>query len=120
MEKKPVQLMETVLRDGHQSILATRMHTRHMLPMLEALDAIGYAALECWGGATFDSMIRFLDENPWIVCAPLKLMLKRRPYKCYLEAKIYLAISIMPMMLYMTLYSKLLNAGLIAFGFSMH
>lgn len=48
MEKKPVQLMETVLRDGHQSILATRMHTRHMLPMLEALDAIGYAALECW------------------------------------------------------------------------
>ena len=55
MSAKRVRLGETVLRDGHQSILATRMRMSHMLPALQQLDEIGYDALECWGGATFDS-----------------------------------------------------------------
>ena len=62
---KPLQIMETVLRDGHQSLLATRMRYRQMEPMLASLDKIGYKALEAWGGATFDSCLRFLDEDPW-------------------------------------------------------
>lgn len=65
MNTKPVQIMETVLRDGHQSLCATRMRINDMLPQLEALDAVGYKALEAWGGATFDTCLRFLDEDPW-------------------------------------------------------
>ena len=60
-----VKITETVLRDGHQSIAATRMRLRQMLPVLEAMDEVGYNALECWGGATFDSCMRFLNEDPW-------------------------------------------------------
>ena len=60
-----VKITETVLRDGHQSLIATRMTTEEMLPILETLDSIGYNALECWGGATYDACIRFLDEDPW-------------------------------------------------------
>lgn len=61
----PVKIVETVLRDGHQSICATRMRTSDMLPVLEALDDCGFYALEAWGGATFDSCLRFLNEDPW-------------------------------------------------------
>ena len=60
-----VQIMETVLRDAHQSLVATRMTTDVMLPVLGLLDKVGYAALECWGGATFDACLRFLNEDPW-------------------------------------------------------
>ena len=60
-----VKITETVLRDGHQSLLATRMRLSQMLPQLEALDAIGYKSLEAWGGATFDASLRFLHEDPW-------------------------------------------------------
>ena len=65
MEKKPVKIVETVLRDGHQSLAATRMRISDMLPALEQLDNAGYYALEAWGGATFDSCLRFLNEDPW-------------------------------------------------------
>ncbi len=65
MAKKPVKIMETILRDAHQSQSATRMRRTDMLPAAEMLDKIGYYALEAWGGATFDSCIRFLDEDPW-------------------------------------------------------
>ena len=65
MEKKPVKIVETVLRDAHQSLIATRMPTEEMLPIVEKMDAIGYYAVECWGGATFDSAMRFLKEDPW-------------------------------------------------------
>ena len=61
----PVKITETVLRDAHQSLLATRMRTEQMLPMLSALDKIGYNALEAWGGATYDTCLRFLNEDPW-------------------------------------------------------
>lgn len=60
-----IGITETVLRDAHQSLLATRMTTEEMLPMLPMLDKIGFHSLECWGGATFDSCLRFLDEDPW-------------------------------------------------------
>ena len=60
-----VKITETVLRDSHQSLAATRMTTAEMIPILEALDAVGYHALEAWGGATFDSCLRFLNEDPW-------------------------------------------------------
>ncbi|MBQ7288370.1 MAG: oxaloacetate decarboxylase subunit alpha [Clostridia bacterium] len=60
-----IGITETVLRDAHQSLIATRMTTEEMLPMLPALDKIGFHSLECWGGATFDSCLRFLDEDPW-------------------------------------------------------
>lgn len=64
-KKKPVQICETVLRDAHQSLFATRMTTEEMLPIIDKMDAIGYRSVECWGGATFDSCLRFLDEDPW-------------------------------------------------------
>lgn len=66
IEKKPVKIVETVLRDAHQSLLATRMRTEQMLPIVEKMDKVGYHAVECWGGATFDACLRFLKEDPWI------------------------------------------------------
>ncbi len=62
---KKIGITETVLRDAHQSLIATRMTTEEMLPMLPKLDKIGFHSLECWGGATFDSCLRFLNEDPW-------------------------------------------------------
>ena len=60
-----IGITETLLRDAHQSLLATRMTTEDMLPILEKLDKVGFHSLECWGGATYDSCLRFLDEDPW-------------------------------------------------------
>ncbi len=65
MAGKKVRITETALRDAHQSLIATRMTTDDMLPVLEYMDNAGYWALEMWGGATFDSAMRFLDEDPW-------------------------------------------------------
>ncbi|MBQ6129944.1 MAG: pyruvate carboxylase subunit B [Lachnospiraceae bacterium] len=65
VEKKPVGIMETVLRDAHQSLIATRMPTEVMLPIIDKMDEIGYHSIECWGGATFDASLRFLKEDPW-------------------------------------------------------
>ena len=62
---KPVKITETVLRDAHQSLIATRMTTEEMLPIVPKMDEIGYRAVECWGGATFDAALRFLHEDPW-------------------------------------------------------
>ncbi len=63
--QKPVKITETVLRDAHQSLIATRMTTDEILPIVEKLDKVGYHSLEAWGGATFDSCLRFLNEDPW-------------------------------------------------------
>ena len=65
MAKKPIKITEVVLRDAHQSLLATRMTIDEMLPILKTMDEVGYFSVECWGGATFDACIRFLDEDPW-------------------------------------------------------
>ena len=63
--KKPVGITETILRDAHQSLIATRMPTELMLPIVETMDKVGYHSVECWGGATFDASLRFLHEDPW-------------------------------------------------------
>ena len=60
-----VKITETVLRDSHQSLVATRMTTEEMLPILETMDKVGYHSLEAWGGATFDACLRHLNEDPW-------------------------------------------------------
>ena len=65
MTKKPIKITETVLRDAHQSLIATRMPTEFMLPIVEKMDKVGYHSVECWGGATFDASLRFLKEDPW-------------------------------------------------------
>lgn len=65
MSKNPLKITDTILRDAHQSQAATRMRIEDMLPACEKLDKIGYWSLECWGGATFDSCMRFLNEDPW-------------------------------------------------------
>ncbi len=63
--KKKVGITETVLRDAHQSLIATRMTTEEMLPIIDKMDKVGYHSVECWGGATFDACLRFLHEDPW-------------------------------------------------------
>ncbi len=65
MKKKPIKITETILRDAHQSLIATRMTTEQMLPIVDKMDQVGYHAVECWGGATFDASLRFLKEDPW-------------------------------------------------------
>lgn len=62
---KPIKITETVLRDAHQSLIATRMTTEQMLPIIDKMDQVGYHSVECWGGATFDASLRFLHEDPW-------------------------------------------------------
>ena len=64
-EKRPVKITETILRDAHQSLIATRMPTEQMLPIIDTMDKVGYYSVECWGGATFDASLRFLKEDPW-------------------------------------------------------
>ncbi|EAX47169.1 Conserved carboxylase region [Thermosinus carboxydivorans Nor1] len=85
--KRPVKIVETVLRDGHQSLAATRMRTSDMLPVLEQLDNVGYWAIEAWGGATFDSCLRFLNEDPWERLRTLKKHLKKTPIQMLLRGQ---------------------------------
>lgn len=63
--KKPIGITETILRDAHQSLIATRMPTELMLPIVDKMDQVGYQTVECWGGATYDASLRFLHEDPW-------------------------------------------------------
>ncbi|MCI6243193.1 MAG: oxaloacetate decarboxylase subunit alpha [Lachnospiraceae bacterium] len=65
VKAKPIKITETILRDAHQSMIATRMTTEQMLPIVDKMDKVGYNAVECWGGATFDASLRFLKEDPW-------------------------------------------------------
>ena len=83
----PVKITETVLRDAHQSLLATRMRIGQMLPMLESLDKIGYNALEAWGGATYDSCLRILNEDPWERLDTLKKHLSKTPIQMLLRGQ---------------------------------
>lgn len=85
--QKPVQITETVLRDGHQSLTATRMRIRDMIPVLEAMDDVGYHAIEAWGGATFDACLRFLDEDPWERLRTLRRSLKKTPIQMLLRGQ---------------------------------
>lgn len=85
--KNPLKITETVLRDGHQSLAATRMRTSDMIPMLEQLDEVGYFSLETWGGATFDSCLRFLNEDPWERLRTLKKHVKKTPLQMLLRGQ---------------------------------
>ena len=82
-----VKITETVLRDAHQSLIATRMRTEDMLPILEKMDNIGYHSLEAWGGATFDSCIRFLNEDPWDRLRKIKQVVKKTPLQMLLRGQ---------------------------------
>ena len=80
-------ITDTTLRDAHQSLIATRMKTEHMLPICEKIDKVGYHSLEMFGGATFDSMMRFLDEDPWERVETLKEAMSKTPFQMLLRAQ---------------------------------
>ncbi len=82
-----VKITETVLRDGHQSLIATRMRTEDMLPVCKELDDIGFGSLEVWGGATFDSCLRFLKEDPWERLKLLRQALPNTPLQMLLRGQ---------------------------------
>lgn len=83
----PVKIMDLSLRDGHQSLFATRGRTEDMIPVAEMLDEVGFWALETWGGATFDTMHRFLNEDPWERLRTLKRYAKKTPFSMLLRAQ---------------------------------
>jgi len=87
MATKPVMICETLLRDAHQSLLATRMRTEDMLPLTSMLDEIGYWSLEVWGGATFDTAMRFLGEDPWERLRILKKAMPKTPFQMLLRGQ---------------------------------
>ncbi|MCM1985862.1 sodium-extruding oxaloacetate decarboxylase subunit alpha [Methanococcoides seepicolus] len=82
-----VKITETILRDAHQSLLATRMRTRNMLPIIDKLDEVGYYSLEMWGGATFDTCIRYLNEDPWERLRELKSRMENTPAQMLLRGQ---------------------------------
>ncbi len=84
---KPLKITEVVLRDGHQSLFATRMRIDDMLPIAEKLDQIGYWSIETWGGATFDSCIRYLGEDPWERIRLLKQAMPNTPQQMLLRSQ---------------------------------
>ncbi|MSP28797.1 MAG: oxaloacetate decarboxylase subunit alpha [Methylococcales bacterium] len=86
-KKKPLAITEVVLRDAHQSILATRLRVEDMLPICEKLDAIGYWSIESWGGATFDACIRYLGEDPWERLRLLKAAMPSTPQQMLLRGQ---------------------------------
>lgn len=86
-EKNPLKITDTILRDAHQSLLATRMRMEHMLPIAEKLDQVGYHSLEVWGGATFDSAMRFLNEDPWERLRQLRKVFKNTKLQMLLRGQ---------------------------------
>jgi oxaloacetate decarboxylase alpha subunit len=84
---KPVKVMETALRDGHQSLIATRLRTDEILPILEKMDQAGYYALEVWGGATFDACLRFLNEDPWERLRAIRSVVKKTKLQMLLRGQ---------------------------------
>jgi len=87
MAKKKIKITDLVLRDAHQSLLATRMLTSDMLPIADKLDKVGFWSLESWGGATFDSCIRFLNEDPWERIRQLKKAMPNTPMQMLLRGQ---------------------------------
>jgi oxaloacetate decarboxylase (Na+ extruding) subunit alpha len=87
MDTNPLKVTELVLRDAHQSLLATRMRTEDMLPIAEKLDQVGFFSLEMWGGATFDTCIRFLNEDPWERSRALKKKMPNTPFQMLLRGQ---------------------------------
>ena len=84
---KKIEIIETAFRDAHQSLLATRMRTRDMLPIAEEMDKVGFFSMEVWGGATFDTCIRYLNEDPWERLIELKEHIKKTPLQMLLRGQ---------------------------------
>src|SRR5574342_1266637 len=84
---KKIELTETVLRDAHQSLLATRMRTEDMLPIADKLDAVGYWWLETWGGATFDASLRYLKQCPWERLRKLRAAMPKTRFQMLLRGQ---------------------------------
>ena len=87
IERKPVKITDTTLRDGHQSTLATRMRTEDMVPVAKELDQVGFHSVEVWGGATFDVAHRFLGEDPWERVKVLKKLMPKTPFQMLLRGQ---------------------------------
>ncbi|MGB9592703.1 MAG: pyruvate carboxylase subunit B, partial [Anaerolineae bacterium] len=87
MENKPLRITDTVLRDAHQSLLATRVRTEDMLLIAAKLERVGYHSVEMWGGATFDSAMRFLDEDPWERIRILRKAMPNTPFQMLLRGQ---------------------------------
>ena len=87
MSKNPLRITDTTLRDAHQSLLATRWRIDDMLPIASEIDEIGSNSVEMWGGATFDSCMRFLGENPWERLRKLKAAMPRTPFQMLLRGQ---------------------------------
>lgn len=85
--KNPIKIQDNTFRDGHQSLLATRMRTEDMLPIAEKMDSVGFWAMEVWGGATFDTMHRFLGEDPFDRIRTLKKYIKKTPFSMLLRGQ---------------------------------
>jgi len=86
-ETRKVKITDTTMRDGHQSLLATRMRTEHMLPILEKVDQVGFQSIEMWGGATFDTCMRFLNEDPWERLRAIRYHMKNTKLQMLLRAQ---------------------------------
>ncbi len=82
-----ILITDTTLRDAHQSLIATRMRTKDMLPVAEQLDKVGFFSLEVWGGATFDACIRFLNEDPWERLRTFKRLMPNTPLMMLLRGQ---------------------------------
>ena len=84
--KKPLKITETVLRDAHQSLIATRMTTEQMLPIVDKMDKVGYHSVECWGGATFDASLRKIHGKDFV---SLEMDSRILSFRCFSEDRIY-------------------------------
>ncbi len=87
MKARRIAITDTTLRDAHQSLWATRMRIGHIVPVLSAIDRVGFRSVECWGGATFDTCLRFLDENPWERLRTIKHHVRRTPLQMLLRGQ---------------------------------
>ncbi len=88
-DKKPLKITETVLRDAHQSLIATRMTTEQMLPIVDKMDKVGYHSVECWGGATFDASLDSLRKIHGTDFVSLEMDSRILSFRCFSEDRIY-------------------------------
>lgn len=93
---RKVGITDTSLRDGHQSLMATRMRTEDMIPVAEMMDEVGFHSMEVWGGATFDTCMRFLNEDPWERLRTLRKLFKKTKLQMLLRGRTWWATATMP------------------------
>jgi len=118
--KMSVKITETVLRDAQQSVLATRMKTNNMLDIIEDMDKVGYHSLEVWGGATFDTAMRYLDEDPWERLEKIKLRTKNTKLQMLLRGQNILGYKHYPDDVLEKFIEKAISNGIDIIEFLMH